>query len=321
MSDVAGGSSSGRTGLKYFRLLPLVVGAILSIWLIVPAFLQGTEVSLGETLRLLAMCGVILAVVAILRFALGAIGKPPSAPPSADANDLLRTRLAPMVINVGTAGMLIIAVAVLCTMYATTGGKVEPATLMGIFSSVVPVFATWVGAVIAFYFSNESFKQAAQSTNLLMGDTVAKETIDSPARMIPYDKITKLVLEEPAPSALTEQFSATEGRLPATADEIPMEAVRALFGDTISRVIVFDARKWPLLVLRKKLDLAEFGTVADYLRANGADAKNFRAIVATATVPEARALMTYFKVADLFVAEHGAVDEPAKGWVPDDKLA
>ena len=35
--------------------------------------------------------------------------------------------------------------------------------LMGVFTAVLPVFATWVGTVLAFYFSNKSFRQAAKA--------------------------------------------------------------------------------------------------------------------------------------------------------------
>ena len=54
------------------------------------------------------------------------------------------------------------------------------------------MFATWVGTVIAFYFTNESFRQAAQSTR----EAVAARTSDAGRvtdRMIPFEKVAKLV--------------------------------------------------------------------------------------------------------------------------------
>ena len=38
-------------------------------------------------------------------------------------------------------------------------GKID-SLLLGIFGSVLPILATWVGTVIAFYFTNESYRQA-----------------------------------------------------------------------------------------------------------------------------------------------------------------
>ena len=170
--------------------------------------------------------------------------------------------------------------------------------------------------MIAFYFSNESFRQAAESTGPLLGNDPGKERIDGSARMIPYDKITKLVVGEGA---------AANAGGKTKAEDITMDAVRALFGDTISRVIIFDAQKRPIFVIRKKIDDANGATsktVAEYLalNQNDADARNFRAIIATATLADARNVVQFFKTADLFVSDHGTLEEPAKGWVTDDRL-
>jgi len=297
---------------KWARLVPLLAGLALAAWLIVSLFQTGGTMTQAQAYNLLGIVIVTVVVVGVLRYALGALADPAPATTPA-ATDAIRTRLAPLVIGIGTAGILVIAIVVLWVLAAS--GKVQDnATYMGLFSSVVPIFATWVGAVIAFYFSNESFRQAAESTGTLLGNDPAKERIDGSARMIPYEKITKLVLGEGAASGKTK------------AEEISMDAVRPLFGDTITRVIIFDGQKHPLLVIRKKLDEANGSTsktVDEYLKLNqnAADAKNFRAIIATATVADARNVVQFFKTADLFVSDHGTLEEPAKGWVTDDRLA
>lgn len=300
---------------KWLRLLPLLIGLALAAWLIVSLFQTGGTITPAQAYNLLGIAIVTVVVVGVLRYALGALTDPAVATAPA-ATDAVRTRLAPLVIGIGTAGILVIAIVVLCVL-ALSGLVKDTATYVGMFSSVVPVFATWVGAVIAFYFSNESFRQAAESTGTLLGNDSAKERIDASSRMIPYEKITKLVVGEGAAAAAGGKTKA---------EDISMDAVRPLFGDTISRVIIFDGQKRPKLIIRKKLDEMSGGsskTVADYLtlNQNDADARNFRAIIATATVADARNVLQFFKTADLFVSDHGSLEEPAKGWVTDDRLA
>ena len=69
-------------------------------------------------------------------------------------------------------------------------GKIDT-LLLGIFGSVLPILATWVGTVIAFYFTNESFQQAMKAT------AVATAGLRPPGpkvteRMIPFEKIAKI---------------------------------------------------------------------------------------------------------------------------------
>jgi hypothetical protein len=219
----------------------------------------------------------------------------------------MRQRIAPLVIGIGTSGVAAIALVVIAVVSSRddSDGKY----VMGVFSSVVPVFATWVGAVIAFYFSSESFRIAAQAAGAQQttGDNSA---LADPARMIPYEKITKIEL--PA--------GQNDG---AVAGALGMDKVRALFGDTITRVMVFDAKRHALYVLRKKLDDASAQTVADYLALghNAVDAKSFRTLPWSATVADGVRTLKLYKTFDIFLTDHGADDEPVRGWVPDDKIA
>jgi hypothetical protein len=299
---------------KVFRLLPVLVGAVLSVWLVASTFTGGLQLDLNGALKLVTICAIVLAVVAILRFALGALGEQAD-PPATGGDGAVRRSLAPLVIGIGTAGILIVALSVLVAINYGRTAPLDPGIYLGVFSSVVPVFATWVGAVIAFYFTNESFRQATQSTNALRGGDADSGPITSAERMIPFDKVTKLVLGAP---------TKRDGEnVPADIAAISMDMVRDLFSDTITRVIVFDAQRQPKLIIRSKLDDRTDATIADYLKRsqNGADAVNFKALPTTATVADGRRLLQLYNVTDLFITDHGTLEEPAKGWVADDKLA
>lgn len=69
----------------------------------------------------------------------------------------LRGKLAPLVIGIGTLGILVIAGGVTWGITENSGPSVDASVYMGILSTVVPVFATWVGAVIAFFSPTRAF--------------------------------------------------------------------------------------------------------------------------------------------------------------------
>ena len=77
--------------------------------------------------------------------------------------------MAPFVLALGGSAIvvltltLIIVFAIMAPKNMALQGKID-SLLLGIFGSVLPILATWVGTVIAFYFTNESFEQAAEAT-------------------------------------------------------------------------------------------------------------------------------------------------------------
>jgi hypothetical protein len=315
---------------KALRHLP-VSGTVLAVGtLLVLLIYKGAPLdwSSGMALILIALFG--FAVAATLRFAVGELFGASPVPSSAEGDSLLRGRLAPLVIGIGTVGILVVAVAALIGISVGRQQPLEPSVYLGVFSTVIPVFATWVGSVIAFYFSNESFRQAAQASGALKGDADANEPITSPNRMIPLDKITSIVLKGPKkhPAGSSEDLN----KAPVAGDVYPDKAEDVEIADitwllsnnTVSRLIIFDQNMVPVVIVRKKLilELPAGAKVEQYLAKgqNRADAVNFRSIPETATVGEARVTASVYKTADLFVTKSGRLDEPIKGWVPDDKL-
>lgn len=318
---------------KWVRLLPAAGTALVVTVLLVVLFrTEAVGLNWGSATALVFIAAFGFAVAAILRFSIAQLVQPVAVPASTDGDTLLRTRLAPLVIGIGTVGILIVAIAVLIGISNRAGQPAPDASVyLGIFSSVIPVLATWVGTVIAFYFSNESFRQAAEASGALGGDSGANEPITASTRMIPLDKITGIVLKAPKkhPASSSEELKKAPDAndvYPAKAEEVEMrDIVWMLSNATVSRAIIFDPQMNPVMIVRKRLipeDLAHDARVEQYLARgqNRADAVNFQMVPETATVGEAKRVLDLFKTADLFVTKTGQKGEPIKGWVPDDKL-
>ena len=315
---------------KALRYLP-AIGTVLAVGtLLIILIYRSTSLdwASGVALALIALFG--FAIAATLRYAVAHIAPAPM--PNVVTDRALRGRLAPLVIGIGTGGILIVAIAVLIGITYGTQTKPEASVYLGIFSSVIPVFATWVGAVIAFFFSNESFRQAAEASGAIKADVGDSEPITAPTRMIPLEKITHIVLGAPRRHAasnsedLLKGPAADAGTYATVLEELDMRDVVWLFSnDTVTLVIVLDADKHPVAVIRKKLvpqGLAGDARLKHYFASgqNAADAVNFRWIPETATVGQGRAMLDLYRTADLFVTKTGQADEPIKGWVPDDRL-
>lgn len=302
------------------RILPVAIGAIVAFWLVSRVLPAQGQVDLPGLANVGIALGMGAVVALVLRLALGSLEDGQAPARTTASEQTLRDRIAPLIIGIGTAGIVSIAVVVMLLLNFATAeaikGKLDT-IMLSVFSTVVPVFATWVGTVIAFYFTNESFRQAAESTRSLM-PAVEDEAITAPNRMIPFDKITKIVLGS------AELTAPPEGTLATSPDGVAMADVRKRFGDTVSRVIVFSAEMKPLCIIRKKLDTVPTITlVGEYLKQDGnaADAANFRFLPAQATVEDGRRALRLYNTADIFVTDRGFPDEPVKGWVPDDRLA
>lgn len=184
-----------------------------------------------------------------------------------------------------------------------------------IFSTVVTVFSTWVGTVIAFYFGAENFKQAVAGTGKQIRDVVAetqpaKELVS--ARMIKFDDIKSSISVKDESELNNMEYAV----------------IKKLFNAQTSRVIVFTNNGLPLRVFRSKRANNDANTdntkVSDYLKLSGndEDSKKFIASFAsTKTVEEARQFISGQNANDIFITPGGNPNEKVIGWIPDDKLS
>ena len=285
-----------------------------------------------QALGMLAVAvGIAFGVAAMLRFALAPLIAPsPAAAPSADADITLRSRIAPIVLSIGSIAIVVLALGLIIAFVVLTILKVDPVVtkidtlLTGVFSTVLPVVATWVGTVLAFYFGSENFRQAAQNTReALSGQLAPKSKITDV--MIPFERIASL-----------DADSKT------AAGEIKIEDVINTMSEAATRVIIFNkGTQVPIYVIRSgippmpddwitadyKVGSSGAGKfITDYLAAvrdgkkNQDDAENFRFIAEDATPEAALALMAKEKVDDLFITKDGQPTSRVLGWVASHDL-
>jgi hypothetical protein len=312
---------------RWFVAIVAALGGIVSLawlfWRLVP---KGEDAAGWSTLAKLAVAVLLaLAITAMLRFALAPLGRSKSAlstslaPTQADPDAAVRRWITPIVFGVGSGAIIILALGIViafAVLAAEPGNnnvlnnKIDT-LLNGIFGAVLPIFATWVGTVIAFYFTSANFQQAAKIAREATTAAVPQSSVLD--RMIPYDKVAKI--ERPR----------------AEAREVHMDDVVKLFSPPVTRVIVFDhATRQPIFIIRQKRVPADWlqnpaaHTIDEYLkqtvegRPNAEDAAQFEFIVQTANLDEARTKMTSANCVDLFVTASGQKTQPVLGWLTDD---
>jgi hypothetical protein len=190
--------------------------------------------------------------------------------------------------------------------------------VLSVFSTVLPVVATWVGTVLAFYFGSESFRQAAESTRDVLTQQLTPERKKITDLMVPYERIAKLSAENQD-----------------DASKLLMLDVVHMMSEAATRVIVFNTRtQTPIYVIRswsppmprnwitgdyKEGPDIKDKSIKEYIDAdsgkNKADALNFRFIDENSTPDAALAVMTKEKIDDLFITKDGQPTSRVIGWV------
>ncbi len=327
-------------GWRIFVGLVAAVGGLSTVgwalWHLVPT--TGTNFDRWQTLGMLVVTvGIAFGVAAMLRYALAPlIPRHAAVAAPAEADNNMRGRIAPIVLSIGSlaivllAGILIVSFVAMWMKDPTAPVSAKVDTLLtGIFTAVLPVVATWVGTVLAFYFGSENFRQAAQQTREVLTDRLAPKQKIADV-MVPFERIGRL-----------DADNADDAK------KIKMESVIHMMSEAARRVIVFDkAQQCPIFVIRSAVppmppgwikgdftmgdDLKPTGkdkdaTIDTYLqvenkgRKNDDDAKNFKFIAEDATPEDALALMARERVDDLFVTKDG---KPGRvlGWATSHDL-
>jgi hypothetical protein len=234
------------------------------------------------------------------------------------SRDVSRTRtvIALVVIGTGTLGIVLISWVALA--HATS--KDETSRL--IFSSVLPLIGTWVGAVLAFYFSRDNL-QAGSETALsavraaggLDSETLVAAVMTTVGRIRPRREVADEA--EALALALSELYnlmkSAGQSRVPILAHtqvalfvvhEPDIEKYAAEAGAQVANLAIGDT-------LGKLLDKRLSPEVTD-----------FAAVGPTATLAEARtALARVPNAKDVFVTGDGQKTGKVRGWLTNSDLA
>jgi len=140
------------------------------------------------------------------------------------------------VIILSGLGISIVAIiAIWAGTYATSPDNRN--LIMTVFNTLIPMFGTWVGTVIAFYFSCENFATAAQTTRELVG-----QLGDERLRQIPVKNVW-------IPVAAIEAITVDVGR----EGTVAFADVRAKLSGKVSRIPVWDQNKVVRYVIHESM--------------------------------------------------------------------
>jgi hypothetical protein len=198
-------------------------------------------------------------------------------------------------------------------------GKDRADTTRLIFTSVLPLFGTWVGTVLAFYFARENLQAATEST-LRLGARVEPRTpvqqvMIPKAQMLSYDLKTG---EDPKTVRLSDLYSRMQavGRHRIPIFDSAGSVVYVVHDSTITAFA--DS------VNKKPDDSAFTETIGDLLgKAEIGDVIGAIGIVGVdANLADARAAMrTVDGCNDVFVTTTGKRSDPVVGWLTNTDLA
>lgn len=192
-----------------------------------------------------------------------------------------------------------------------------------ILSFILPVVGTWIGTVIAFYFSKEGFEAATQNSLNLVKQLTPEQrlaTITIAEGMIPLDQIDPKLSIERGKTAADYRLKADlldarldarrRERLPVLDEEgcVVFIAHRSLIDKFIVRKIAADANVRPDSLTLK--DMAEDPETGRVLK------ESFRTLPLSATLADAKRFMdTVPGLSDVFVTLDGTKQTKVTGWV------
>jgi hypothetical protein len=226
-----------------------------------------------------------------------------------------RNLLAIGIVGVSVAGITVIAVAAI----AFAGAKNRPETSRLVFTAVLPLFGTWVGTVLAFYFARDNLQAATESTLRLSG-------INDPAKpvtsvMIPEsDWVAYSVKDaDDAGAATLEDLHARMHELQPPSRRLPIRndggAVLYVLHDSTLTAFAEEHEPEPGQLTKTFGDLLGQPKYKQLV-----DAIGF--VSGKATISDARTAMASTKNCnDVFVTSGGNRDEHAIGWLTNTLLA
>jgi hypothetical protein len=190
---------------------------------------------------------------------------------------------------------------------------------MQIFNVVLPVTASWVGTVLAFYFGRESFESASQQAQQLI-------------RLTPEQRAAAPVTSIMRSLDSTVHYPIPRGKGDA---DVKLSDLIAKYTAKASRLPVIDADKRPkYMVHRSRIDsyLASGGkpdhTLEQFIAAQkkagvefGTD-KGFVVVSQQTTLAEAKRKMEAVHACqDIFITKGGTPDEALTGWISNVRMA
>ncbi len=231
----------------------------------------------------------------------------------APTDNKVREFLALTVSLVSLAGVIALGIAVIWKDQQNGPAK-------DVLTIVLPLFGTWVGTVLAFYFSKENFESAARSVSNMAKEISAKGNLKSIGvrdKMIPRDsmffkvlpidqiKISDLIAELEKKNKGDRIPVLTANNLPkyiihrSMLDKFLADSARGAGGQNVSTLTMGD-------LFKAQPDLEKLF------------ATSFATVKADATLDDAKTAMEQTKhCEDVFVTADGSPNTEVLGWITD----
>ncbi len=197
---------------------------------------------------------------------------------------------------------------------------VDKENTMTIFNVVLPVLASWVGTILAFYFGRENF----ESANRQVRDMVERLTPEQRAKA----SVTS-IMRRLGDIAFVE--------IPAGGDDgdVRLKDLRARFGGKISRLPILSSGKVPRYMIHESAadkhlvaggdDEDTLATLVTSCTKGGRGlglGESFVVVAEDATLAAAKeALEKVPSCQDVFITRGGSPDEPLTGWISNVRMA
>jgi hypothetical protein len=227
-----------------------------------------------------------------------------------------------LIISLSVVGVIFISAVVL--FIADGPNRLDTAKF--VFGATLPLLASWVGTILAYYFAKENFTAATQSVSDMAARVTMGERLKSiPVRekMRPFEEIKHLPVAPGAEEAVKladvlTQFPKSE-RLVFLS---PQKCLRYLIHKSVVErylsALALDSERLP----------AGKGVKDVTLRDLLADAKSkdlfvnlYAFVKPNQTLADAKTAMDSIpRCGDVFVTENGRSDEPIVGWITDNRI-
>ncbi len=227
------------------------------------------------------------------------------------------TEIAKWVLGISGAAILVISAV---TLLGSALGKADtfPQTSQLVFNSLLPLLGTWVGTVLAYYFSTKNFESASQSVQRMVGTLTTEQ------------KLGQMFVEKEmiGPGQIV-RYKIEAGKTPK---EVPLKTLLSLLGEKITRIPIVDANDAVLYIVHQSglykfvtnqtlkgraVDI-DVLTLQDLI--DDAQIKNWVSNIVfvpeSASVADAKkAMEAQTGCQDLIVTKTGSKTEPMLGWM------
>jgi hypothetical protein len=218
----------------------------------------------------------------------------------------------------GIVGASIVGIVLISVMAIALAGSTRAETSRLVFSAVLPLFGTWVGTVLAFYFARENLQAATESTLRLAGieaGTPVSRVMIRDTDFTAYDLGANDSVEAIPLAAVRDKMRALAPPARRLPIRIASGAVPYVIHDSTLTAYAESVQQTTETLDKTFGDLLNAPTFKEFVEAVGY-------VPEKSTVSDARARMgTVKNCNDVFVTANGNRDERAVGWLTNTLLA